>query len=51
MSEITPGVRITATVIPEINQASLQYEFESSTGYTEKFKLEKAAKLSSIGEF
>ncbi len=40
MSEITPGVRITATVIPEINQASLQYEFETSSGYTEKFRPE-----------
>ena len=40
MSEITPGLRITASVIPEINQASLQYEFETSTGYTEKFRPE-----------
>lgn len=40
MSEITPGIRITATVIPEINQASLQFEFETSTGYTEKFRPE-----------
>jgi len=40
MSEITPGVRITANVIPEINQATLQYEFETSSGYTEKFRPE-----------
>ncbi len=40
MSEITPGIRISATVIPEINQASLQYEFETASGYTEKFRPE-----------
>jgi predicted ATPase len=40
MSEITPGIRITANVIQEINQATLQYEFETSIGYTEKFRPE-----------
>jgi predicted ATPase len=40
MSEITPGIKITANLIPEINQASLQYEFETSKGYTEKFRPE-----------
>ncbi len=40
MSEITPGIKITANIIPEINQASLQYEFEMDTGYTEKFRPE-----------
>ena len=40
MSEITPGIRISAKLIPEINQTSLQYEFETSVGYTEKFRPE-----------
>lgn len=40
MSEITPGIKITANVIEEINLASLHYEFESGTGYTEKFRPE-----------
>lgn len=38
MSEITPGVKISANIIIEINQASLQYEFETQSGYTEKFR-------------
>jgi len=38
MSEITPGIKITASVIPEVNQASLLYEFETEYGYTEKFR-------------
>ena len=40
MSEITPGIKITANVIEEINQASIHYEFETGTGYTEKFRPE-----------
>lgn len=40
MSEITPGVRITAKVIGEVNQASLHFEFETRHGYTEKFRPE-----------
>lgn len=40
MSEITPGVRITAKVIEEVNQASLHFEFETRHGYTEKFRPE-----------
>ncbi|SDT84907.1 AAA family ATPase [Desulfobacula phenolica] len=40
MSEITPGIKITANVIEDINQASLHYEFETGTGYTEKFRPE-----------
>jgi predicted ATPase len=40
MSEITPGVRITAKVIEEVNQASLHFEFETKHGYTEKFRPE-----------
>lgn len=40
MSEITPGVKISANIILEINQASLQYEFETLSGYTEKFRPE-----------
>ncbi|MDM8518092.1 DUF3696 domain-containing protein [Desulfobacterales bacterium HSG16] len=38
LSEISPGVKVTANVIPEINQASLLYEFATSYGYTEKFR-------------
>jgi len=37
MSEITPGTRVIAIVIPEINQASLRYEFETSSKVTKSF--------------
>lgn len=40
MSEITPGVKITPNVIEDVNQASIHYEFETSIGYTEKFRPE-----------
>lgn len=40
MSEISPGIKITANVIPEVNQASLRYEFETKNGFTEKFRPE-----------
>lgn len=40
MSDISPGVKITANLIPEINQASLRYAFETKDGYTEKFRPE-----------
>ncbi len=40
MSEISPGVKITASIIPEINQASLLYEFATFDGYSEKFRPE-----------
>jgi len=39
MSEITPGTRVVAKVIPEINQASLHYQFETSTGHTKSFRI------------
>lgn len=38
MSEISPGLKLTANIIPEINQASLLYRFATSSGYTEKFR-------------
>lgn len=40
MSEITPGVKITPNVIEDVNQASLHYEFETRSGYTQKFRPE-----------
>lgn len=40
MSEITPGVRIITKLIPEINQASLHYQFSSATEYTNEFRPE-----------
>lgn len=40
MSDISPGIKITANVIPEVNQASLRYEFETKNGFTEKFRPE-----------
>lgn len=40
MSEITPGVKIITKLIPEINQASLHYQFSSATEYTNEFRPE-----------
>lgn len=40
MSEITPGVKIKTKLIPEINQASLHYQFSSATEYTNEFRPE-----------
>lgn len=40
MSEITPGVKIITRTIPEINQASLHYQFASATEYTNEFRPE-----------
>lgn len=40
MSEITPGTRVIAKVIPEINQASLHYQFETSKDHTKSFRPE-----------
>ncbi len=40
MSEITPGTKVIAKLIPEINQASLHYQFSSSTEMTAQFRPE-----------
>jgi len=40
MSEITPGTRVVAKVIPEINQASLHYQFTTSDHLTKIFRPE-----------
>ncbi len=40
MSEITPGTRVVAKVIPEINQASLHYQFATSDHFTKEFRPE-----------
>lgn len=40
MSEITPGTKVNARLIPEINQASLHYQFASSTELTHSFRPE-----------
>lgn len=40
MSEITPGTKVIAKLIPEINQASLHYQFSSSTEFTAPFRPE-----------
>lgn len=40
MSEITPGTKVITRLIPEINQASLHYQFESSSELTDKFRPE-----------
>lgn len=40
MSEITPGVKIITKLIPEINQASLHYQFSTSSELTDKFRPE-----------
>ncbi|MFT6443369.1 MAG: putative ATPase [Salibacteraceae bacterium] len=40
MSEITPGTKVITKLIPEINQASLHYQFSSSTELTDKFRPE-----------
>lgn len=40
MSDITPGVKIITKLIPEINQASLHYQFSSATEYTNEFRPE-----------
>ncbi len=37
MSEISPGVKITAKILEDINKASLHYKFETSIGYTREF--------------
>lgn len=40
MSEITPGTKVIAKLIPEINQASLHYQFESASELTDRFRPE-----------
>jgi predicted ATPase len=40
MSEITPGTKVIAKLIPEINKASLHYQFASSTQMTAQFRPE-----------
>ena len=40
MSEITPGTKVVTKLIPEINQASLHYQFSSSTEFTAQFRPE-----------
>jgi len=40
MSEITPGTKVLAKLIPEINKASLHYQFSSSTELTQPFRPE-----------
>ena len=40
MSEITPGTRVVASVLPEINQASLHYKFETADYVTKPFRPE-----------
>jgi predicted ATPase len=40
MSDITPGTKVITKLIPEINQASLHYQFTSSTELTDKFRPE-----------
>ena len=40
MSEITPGTKVITKLIPEINQASLHYQFSSATELTDKFRPE-----------
>ena len=40
MSEITPGTKVIAKLIPEINQASLHYQFSSLTDMTSQFRPE-----------
>jgi predicted ATPase len=40
MSDITPGTKVITKLIPEINQASLHYQFSSATELTEKFRPE-----------
>ena len=38
MSEISSGVKVTANIIPEVNQASLLYKFATPCGHTENFR-------------
>lgn len=40
MSEITPGTKVIAKLIPEINQASLHYQFATATEMTKQFRPE-----------
>lgn len=40
MSEITPGTKVNARLLPEINQASLHYQFSSATELTQSFRPE-----------
>lgn len=40
MSDITPGTKVITKLIPEINQASLHYQFSSSKELTEQFRPE-----------
>lgn len=40
MSQITPGMKIITKLIPEINQASLHYQFSSATEFTNEFRPE-----------
>lgn len=40
MSEITPGVRIITKLIPQINQASLHYQFSTAKEFTNEFRPE-----------
>jgi len=40
MSDITPGTKVIAKLIPEINRASLHYQFSSSSELTAQFRPE-----------
>lgn len=40
MSEITPGTKVVAFVMPQIGQASLHYQFETLNGQTKTFRPE-----------
>ena len=40
MSEVTPGTKVIAKLIPEINKASLHYQFSSLTDMTPQFRPE-----------
>lgn len=40
MSEITPGTKVITRLIPDINQASLHYQFTSASELTNKFRPE-----------
>jgi predicted ATPase len=40
MSEITPGTKVVAKLITDINQASLHYQFSSATHMTDRFRPE-----------
>jgi predicted ATPase len=38
LSDISPGVKVNTTYYPELESASLSYQFEISSGYTSQFK-------------